>query len=98
MNSTATGPTATLFGEAPAPTAPQPGLVPATARLVTTHSTDMADPELRDLLLLVVLCPYCDQQHVHPAGHTGAFTFGVRRSRCVGRQGGSYYFPGLVHQ
>lgn len=79
----------------PAPGLPALGTVAATARLVTTTSPDMADPERRPLLLLVVDCPFCDHQHIHPGGHIGAPRPCPRRSRCVGHPGGTYYFPAV---
>ncbi|MGW3627309.1 hypothetical protein, partial [Streptomyces sp. NPDC000880] len=87
-----------LFGEAPAAAAPTRGLAPAHARIVTTGTPDMADREQRHLLLLVVDCPYCDCQHIHPAGHAGTPRLCIRRSRCVGTPGGAYFFPEVVHQ
>ncbi|MGW6743749.1 hypothetical protein ACWGDX_24025 [Streptomyces sp. NPDC055025] len=93
---TTAAPADTLFDE-PEPArpaaAPARDLAPASARLVTTSSPDMNDPERRPLLLLVVDCPYCDHQHIHPAGRTGEPRFGKRRLRCVGTQGGDYHFP-----
>ncbi|MFD8882357.1 hypothetical protein ACFV0H_07515 [Streptomyces erythrochromogenes] len=84
----------TLFEETPAPgPADVSGLAPAAARLVVTNSPAMADPEQRAQLLLVVDCPYCDHTHIHPAGHVGQPRLCLRRSRCVGTPGGSYYFP-----
>ncbi|MER5892308.1 hypothetical protein [Streptomyces sp. NPDC001876] len=84
-----------LFG-ARAEAVEQPrGLAPAVARLVTTRTPDTTDPEQRRLLLLVVHCPYCDCQHIHSGGHLGAPRLCPRNSRCVGTQGGTYYFPAV---
>lgn len=92
------GQTATLFEE-DTPLAPaQPGLAPAAARLITTRSPDMHDPEQRPLLLLVVDCPFCDHKHIHPAGHPDKPHLCLLRSRCVGTPGGTYFFPKVVHQ
>ncbi|MFI0772344.1 hypothetical protein ACH4TQ_46875 [Streptomyces sp. NPDC021218] len=95
-----------LFGLDPAAAEPPPradpapeprpaGLRPAAARLVPTSSPDMADPARRPLLLLVVDCPFCNHQHIHPGGHVGAPRPCPRRSRCVGHPGGTYYFPAV---
>lgn len=70
------------------------GLRPAVARLVATTAPDKHDREQRLLLLLVVECPFCGHQHIHPGGHPGAPRLCLRRSRCVGRPAGAYYFPG----
>lgn len=105
---TTTAPLA-LFGDdtgttpAPPPTAteqPEPtrGLRPAPARLTAAHTPDPHDPEGRPLLYLVITCcPYCEHQHIHPAGHTGEPRLCPRNSRCIGQPGGAYYFP-AVHQ
>ncbi|WP_333767729.1 hypothetical protein [Streptomyces sp. IBSBF 2435] len=69
------------------------GLRPAAARLVITTSPDLLDREQRPLLLLVIDCPFCPHQHVHPAGHVGSPRLCPRRARCVGRIPGAYYFP-----
>ncbi|MEU9789078.1 hypothetical protein AB0E27_00390 [Streptomyces sparsogenes] len=107
MNPSATGhQVPTLFGldqaaaeppprADPAPEQPPAGLCPASARLVRTSSPDLADPARRPLLLLVVDCPFCDRQHIHPGGHVDAPRPCPRRSRCVGRPGGTYYFPAV---
>lgn len=80
--------------ERPATARPEPmGLRPARATLVATSSPDKADPQGRPLLMLVVDCPFCDHQHIHPGGHVGALRPCLRRSRCVGRPGGVYHFP-----
>ncbi|MFJ4987923.1 hypothetical protein ACIP9H_29480 [Streptomyces sp. NPDC088732] len=103
MNSTTAG---TLFSipgldggtvetQAPAPV-PEPtplGLRPAAARIVITDAPDMNDTERRPLAFLVVTCPFCDAQHIHTAGHPGALRLCLRRSRCVGRPAGAYFFP-----
>ncbi|MFF7192647.1 hypothetical protein ACFZAM_02875 [Streptomyces sp. NPDC008079] len=72
---------------------PTGGLRPAAARLVASRSPDRLDPEGRSLLFLVVDCPFCDHQHMHPGGYVGAPRVCPRRSRCIGRPGGAYYFP-----
>lgn len=105
--STIEAPPLTLFGlthtpeaatpELPVTQTPRPALAPAAARLVTTNFPDPADPAGGRRLLLVVDCPFCDAQHIHPGGHEGAPWVCIRRSRCVGAPGGSYFFP-VVHQ
>lgn len=99
----------TLFDEDPAtPPAPRPatperpdgvyGLRPAQARLIAAHDGDPHDGDNRPKLYLVVThCPYCEHQHVHPAGHVGEPRLCVRNSRCIGQTNGAYYFP-AVHQ
>ncbi|NUO43687.1 MAG: hypothetical protein HOV82_16815 [Streptomyces sp.] len=82
------------------PARPEPtrGLRPAPARLIAAHDGDIHDAEGRPLLYLVVTCcPYCDHQHIHPAGHVGEPRLCPRNARCIGAQGGTYYFP-AVHQ
>jgi hypothetical protein len=69
------------------------GLRPAVARLVNSSAPDMHDSARRPLAFLVVECPFCDHQHVHPGGHVGAPRLGQRRARCIGRPGGAYYLP-----
>jgi len=77
---------------------PRYGLRPAPARLIAAHDPDIHDPEGRPLLYLVVThCPYCEHQHIHPAGHTGEPRLCPRNARCIGQPGGTYYFP-AVHQ
>jgi hypothetical protein len=80
---------------------PGPGMTAATARLVAyADPLRTVDGQRRRALLLVVDCPFCDGQHVHPAGDAGAVgtpRLCPRRSRCVGRPAGTYYFP-AVHQ
>lgn len=105
MNTTAP----TLFDDEPAaPTPPAPrtaerpesvyGLRPAPARLIAAHDADIHDPEGRPLLYLVITCcPYCEHQHIHPAGHLGEPRLCPRNSRCIGAHNGAYYFP-AVHQ
>lgn len=74
------------------------GLRPAPARLIAAHDGDIHDPEHRPLLYLVVTCcPYCEHQHIHPAGHVGESRLCPRNSRCIGPTNGAYYFP-AVHQ
>lgn len=72
--------------------APQ-GLQAASARLIVTTSPDRLDRQQRPLVLLAVDCPFCDHQHIHPAGHPDRPRLCPRRSRCVGRSPGAYYFP-----
>ncbi|MET8172819.1 hypothetical protein [Streptomyces clavifer] len=85
----------TLFGHRAEAVARPRGLAPAAAQLIATRSPDTTDPEQRLLLLLVVDCPYCDRRHIHPGGHLGAPRLCIRNSRCVGTQGGTYYFPAV---
>ncbi|MDV5147208.1 hypothetical protein R1T08_24280 [Streptomyces sp. SBC-4] len=99
MNSTTTLP---LFeGNPGQPEAPRPtptsrlGMAAAPARLVAYRDSLNEDNEER--VLLVVACPFCDHQHIHPAGLASAPRVCLRRSRCVGRPTGVYYFP-AVHQ
>lgn len=96
MNSTTTLP---LFGEdteqteaeiQPLPAAP--GMAAAAARLVAYR--DAHDGEQR--ALLVVDCPFCDHQHIHPAGLATEPRFCPRQSRCIGRPVGTYYFPAVA--
>jgi hypothetical protein len=77
----------------PEPERTPQGLRPAAARLVTTTSPDRLDREQRPLVLLVVDCPFCDHQHIHPAGHRERPRLCPRRARCVGRAAGAYFFP-----
>jgi hypothetical protein len=67
------------------------GMAAAAARLVAYRDTQFKDGEHR--VLLVVDCPFCDSQHVHSAGLASAPRVCPRRSRCVGRPTGTYYFP-----
>jgi hypothetical protein len=98
--------TPTLFGDehdTPAPPTPKArdrpeptyGLRPAEARLIAAHDGDIHHPESRPKLYLVVNCPYCDHQHIHPAGHIGEPRLCPRNARCIGPQGGTYYFPAV---
>ncbi|KMS74528.1 hypothetical protein ACH49_22425 [Streptomyces leeuwenhoekii] len=96
MNSTTILP---LFGEdteqTEAEIQPTPaalGMAAAAARLVAYR--DAHDGEQR--ALLVVDCPFCDHQHVHPAGRAVAPRVCPRLSRCVGRPTGVYYFPAVT--
>lgn len=77
---------------------PEPvyGLRPATARLVAAHDGDPHHPEGQPKLYLVVDCPYCDHQHIHPAGHLGEPRLCIRNSRCIGQTNGAYYFPAVT--
>ncbi|GAA2108855.1 hypothetical protein [Streptomyces synnematoformans] len=78
------------------PRTPRLGLSPAAARLVTTNFPDPEDPERRRRpLLLIVDCPFYSHQHIHPGGYEGTPWVCIRRSRCVGQPGGSYYFPAV---
>ncbi|MEE4546751.1 hypothetical protein V2S66_32905 [Streptomyces sp. V4-01] len=77
----------------PAPERAPQGLRAASARLVITRSPDRLDRQQRPLVLLAVDCPFCDYQHIHPAGHPDRPRLCPRRSRCVGRPTGAYYFP-----
>jgi hypothetical protein len=96
----------TLFDDEPTPTAPAPaardrpegvyGLRGAEARLIAAHDSDPHHPEGRPKLYLVVTCcPYCEHQHIHPAGHVGAPRLCPRNSRCIGQTNGAYYFPAV---
>lgn len=69
------------------------GMAAAAARLVAYRDTQFEDDEPR--ALLVVNCPFCDSQHVHSAGLASAPRVCPRRSRCVGRPTGTYYFPAV---
>ncbi|CBG71903.1 hypothetical protein SCAB_48521 [Streptomyces scabiei 87.22] len=70
------------------------GMAAATARLVAYRDTQYEDGEQR--ALLVVDCPFCDHQHIHPAGLASAPRVCPRTSRCVGRSTGVYYFPAVT--
>ncbi|MEU1219189.1 hypothetical protein [Streptomyces microflavus] len=67
------------------------GMAAAAARLVAYRDTHSDGDELQ--AHLVVACPFCDHQHIHPAGLASAPRTCPRRSRCVGRPTGVYYFP-----
>lgn len=82
-------------GGAPREDAPILGMRPAAAHLVNSTVPDMHDPEGRPLAFLVVQCPFCEHQHVHPGGHVGAPRLCPRRSRCIARPAGAYYFPAV---
>lgn len=95
MNSTTT--VLPLFGEdieqdqadiQPPPA--QLGMAAAVARLVPYRDTQYEDGGPR--ALLVVDCPFCDHQHIHPAGLASAPRVCPRRSRCIGQPTGTYYF------
>ncbi|MFE7047083.1 hypothetical protein ACFVAM_01745 [Streptomyces californicus] len=91
MNSTIT--LLSLFGEDTEQAAPQArlGMAAAAAHLVAFQDTHSDDDELQ--AHLVVACPFCDHQHIHPAGLASAPRVCPRRSRCIGRPTGVYYFP-----
>jgi hypothetical protein len=98
VNSTTTLP---LFGEdiehdetEIQPASPALGMAAAAARLVAYRDTQFEDDEPR--ALLVVDCPFCDSQHVHSAGLASAPRACPRRSRCIGRPSGTYYFPAVT--
>ncbi|MFJ5150862.1 hypothetical protein ACIQCF_04640 [Streptomyces sp. NPDC088353] len=79
-----------------APIQPPPvrlGMAAAAARLVAYRDTQEETGEQR--ALLVVDCPFCDHQHIHPAGRLDAPRVCPRHSRCVGRPTGTYYFPAV---
>lgn len=100
MNSTTT--VLPLFGEdteqeepeAPPPPAARLGMAPAAARLVAYRDTQHEDGEPR--ALLVVDCPFCGNQHIHAAGLADKPRVCPRRSRCIGRPTGVYYFPAVT--
>ena len=99
MNSTTT--VLPLFGEDTetdeAEIQPPPstlGMAAAAARLVAYRDTQHEDGEPR--ALLVVDCPFCDHQHIHPAGLASAPRVCPRTSRCIGRPVGTYYFPAVT--
>ncbi|MFF1743883.1 hypothetical protein [Streptomyces mirabilis] len=98
MNSTTT--VLPIFGEdteqdeAPIPSPlPALGMAAAAARLVAYRDTQFEDGEPR--ALLVVICPFCENQHVHSAGLASAPRVCPRRARCIGRPTGTYYFPAV---
>ncbi|MFD9111598.1 hypothetical protein [Streptomyces bottropensis] len=70
------------------------GMAAAAARLVAYSDTQHEDDEPR--ALLVVNCPFCDHQHIHAAGLASAPRVCPRRSRCIGRPTGVYYFPAVT--
>ncbi|MDQ0795604.1 hypothetical protein [Streptomyces sp. B1I3] len=67
------------------------GMAAAAAHLVAYRDTQ--DNERR--VHLVVDCPFCNHQHIHPAGLATAPRLCPRASRCVGRPTGAYYFPAV---
>lgn len=67
----------------------------AMARLVVTRDPDSADPQRRKKVLLVVDCPYCEHQHIHPGGWVGDVRIGERRARCIGQPGGRYLIKAM---
>ena len=69
------------------------GMAAAAARIVSYRDSQCEDGEQR--ALLVVHCPFCGHQHIHPAGHATPPRVCPRRSRCVGRPTGVYYFPAV---
>ena len=69
------------------------GVAAAVARLVPYRDTQFEDGEPR--VNLVVDCPFCDHQHIHAAGLASAPRVCPRRSRCIGRPTGTYYFPAV---
>jgi hypothetical protein len=88
---------ASLFDTDDEPTEEQPalGVDPdelrhTTARTVVTSAVDLTDPQRRRRVLLVVDCPFCGHQHIHPGGWAGDVRLGERRARCVGQPGGRY--------
>lgn len=93
-----TGEQASLFDaevDEPSTETAAPGVDPdelrhATARVVVTSAPDATDPKHRAKVLLVVDCPFCDHQHVHPGGRVGDIRLGERRARCIGRPSGRY--------
>ena len=69
------------------------GMAAAAARVVAYRDTQFEDGEPR--VNLVVDCPFCDHQHIHSAGLASAPRVCPRRSRCIGRPTGTYYFPAV---
>lgn len=100
--------TPTLFDDEPPttparrpPTPERPegvyGLRPAEARLIAARDGDPHHPNNQPKLYLVVThCPYCEHQHIHPAGHVGEPRLCPRNSRCIGQTNGAYYFPAVT--
>ncbi|MFR9796587.1 hypothetical protein ACL02U_11885 [Streptomyces sp. MS06] len=97
----------TLFDDEPTPATPTPdastrpeplrSLRPAPARLISARTGDPHHPEGQPKLYLVVTrCPYCEHQHIHPAGHPDEPRLCPRNARCVGQPGGTYYFPAVT--
>ncbi|MFH8369162.1 hypothetical protein [Streptomyces sp. NPDC018031] len=92
--------TPTLFGEdtGQAETETQPpvrlDMAAAAARLVVYRDTQHEDGQPR--AHLVVDCPFCGYQHIHPAGLAAVPHVCPRKSRCVGRPAGTYYFPAVA--
>lgn len=70
------------------------GMAAAAARLVPYRDTQFEDGETR--VNLVVTCPFCEHQHIHPAGLADKPRVCPRRSRCIGRSTGVYYFPAVT--
>jgi hypothetical protein len=70
------------------------GMAAAAARLVAYRDTQHEDGQPR--AHLVVDCPFCDHQHIHPAGLAAAPRVCPRTSRCIGRPTGTYYFPAVT--
>ncbi|WP_371528401.1 hypothetical protein OG302_22425 [Streptomyces sp. NBC_01283] len=97
MNSTTT--VLSLFGEdteqdtETRPPRAHLGMRSAAARLVAYRDTQADDGEQR--ALLVVDCPFCDHQHIHPAGLADKPRLCPRHSRCVAQPTGTYYFPAV---
>jgi hypothetical protein len=96
-----TSTTLSLFGEdieqTEAEIQPHPaalGMAAAAARLVAYRDTQHEDGQPR--AHLVVDCPFCDHQHIHPAGLASAPRVCPRTSRCVGHPTGVYYFPAVT--
>ncbi|MFD6474414.1 hypothetical protein ACFWEH_13050 [Streptomyces anulatus] len=88
MTSTTTLP---IFGKdtEPRPPTARLGMAAAAARLVAYRDAHTGELQAH----LVAACPFCDHQHIHPAGPASAPRTCPRRSRCVGRPAGVYYFP-----
>ncbi|MFE8962130.1 hypothetical protein [Streptomyces iakyrus] len=70
------------------------GMAAAAARLVAYRDTQHEDGQPR--AHLVVDCPFCDHQHIHPAALASAPRACPRTSRCIGRPTGVYYFPAVT--
>ncbi|EFL01618.1 predicted protein [Streptomyces sp. SPB78] len=78
----------------PAQSSARLGIAPAAARLVAYRDSLHEDRQPR--AHLVVDCPFCGHQHIHPAGLASAPRVCPRTSRCVSQPTGTYYFPAVT--